>query len=755
MSDTLFPLPLRPLEDALNGRYELIDEIARGRTGLTWRVQAKGHVGPMLCLKTIKDDLEDKAEFEDVRATLRKEVEILSPLHHRCLPQVFFADFDCELPYYICTYHPGKTFKQFASLGKTIRFDEASVVIQSLIDVLSYLHKHNRQHDDLHANNVLIGEDTIREGILLIDFGSGHRLSDPDPETTNRGHGSFKDTRGRKAGRSRVNRVEFQDSFRSSDFNAFGKLLQTMEGSFVGGSSQHIRFAYRDLWSELVAGDLQRWTDVRERFRDVVNPYRPLSENDDLFAPTEGGEQRVILPTSSGVRVGTKILPTLNSRVVQRLRGLKQLSFCDWHFPGANHTRFEHSLGVFGLAREAIGHLMHQQQFRDWVDPLGVRGFYLAAMIHDVGHYPFAHVVEQYARSRFHDNRKVIDEVQHEENSKRLMNQDSELQCAIADDWGDECLAEAVRIISGKAGVLSKLLDGPIDIDKLDYLHRDAAHCGLGYAGGFSQDQILQSYTCTDGGDDLGVYSTGVGAASGMMIFQDQMLVDVYWKEEVRSVIAMFHALLKYVVGTGPSAMIELVAKLQSVDGEDAAFREVLIPAVNERRHINDDGAAKERATKLVTALHQKSYADMYKAIAVCRPTDRGAKAQRIDVYNSIVAAQQTSHSQVPVDFDQVKRLRESFEHALKSAGIDCDSSTVTVDVPYGKASRSRFKAVDEATGREADFLDFSHLGESIFDAPAQHASPIRVYVEPSIAERIAGTTAAIQAAAHEKYGEI
>ena len=116
------------------------------------------------------------------------------------MPQIFEKSFDCELPYYICTYHPGKTLIDFKRKNYQFSREEGVYFINSLIDTLEYLHLKRRTHCDLHAQNILISKNVFSEGILLIDFGSGHRASDSSPSTYERGFPAFKN----EVGQSRL-----------------------------------------------------------------------------------------------------------------------------------------------------------------------------------------------------------------------------------------------------------------------------------------------------------------------------------------------------------------------------------------------------------------------------------------------------------------------------------------------------------------------------------------------------------------------
>jgi serine/threonine protein kinase len=173
-----FPSYLEPIFRQISAKYEWLKEIGAGQNGVTYLIRSRDH-GQPYCLKTIKPTVTDSRERERIRATLRKELDILKPLSPRALPKIFEAELDGELPYYICTYHPGDTLSNFRKSGRTLRAEEAYFVIYTLIDAFEYLHQEGRMHCDAHADNILISDRVYGEGIMIIDFGSGHRGSDP------------------------------------------------------------------------------------------------------------------------------------------------------------------------------------------------------------------------------------------------------------------------------------------------------------------------------------------------------------------------------------------------------------------------------------------------------------------------------------------------------------------------------------------------------------------------------------------------
>ena len=124
------------------------------------------------------------------------------------------------------------------------------------------------------------------------------------------------------------------------------------------------------------------------------------------------------------IEMSAEELALLNTHPFQRLERIQQLGFASRVWPGARHTRFEHSLGVLFLARKALSHL--RTRYGDAVVPLdSARTVAAAALLHDVGHYPFSHAIEE-----------LGDPVRpHEVVGRDLITSDP-IACVLREQWG-------------------------------------------------------------------------------------------------------------------------------------------------------------------------------------------------------------------------------------------------------------------------------------------------------------------------------
>lgn len=736
-------------KNKLHSDYEFREVIGRGKHGLACRISRKGTTLDF-CLKTSKHDTASSGNLELLRDMLKKEVEILSPLSHRCLPAIYGSGFDESTPYYICTYHPGKTVEEFVRKSHKLACNESYFSISALLNVLEYLHGRGRPHCDLHGKNVMIDEDVSRHGILVIDFGSGHRDTDTTPLTTNRGPAYSKDTAGKGKLQRQVQRDQMSLSFRRADFKALGTLLGVMGDSLFNDASVIQKQTYHSFSRDLERGVITEWSVAHERLLTVMDPMRKSTALDRLFLDDRGQRQSIPLPVSYSIPVGEAPLAVINTSAFQNLRLLNQLSFCEWRYPGATHTRFEHSLGVFNLVRMALHSLCNDTEFRETFSVPALKGCLLAGLLHDIGHYPLAHVVEQYAAGgRLLDDINIRADVSHTAHTKYILENDKELRSAIVKYWGDNALQCCMEILQDGHGVLARLLDGAIDCDKMDYLRRDALHCGVQFGRGLDIPHLFRNIRQSNDGKSLAILEAGVPGVEGFMVLQHQMLSSVYWHPTVRGIICMCHAALAHITKSkGADKLRALVLQLKRTKTVREAIQSVVIPAI---KQLGDESF--KELSALVDLHVNPSYTSIFRAIRTYRLSDIRGERETTTIYSSINRFEETAatRSIQPVDWDNVSKLRKAYRSAFEEKRIDAGASEIIVDVPLGKTSHPTIPVMRE-DGTECDILDVSHLSPTIFTQPAIHVSPIRVYVSPRLHNKAEHSIQSIIKSAEERF---
>ncbi|WP_135821709.1 HD domain-containing protein [Halostella litorea] len=248
----------------------------------------------------------------------------------------------------------------------------------------------------------------------------------------------------------------------------------------------------------------------------------------------------------------------LDTEAFQRLRNIKQLSTVRLVYPSANHTRFEHSLGVYHLAGRALDRL--------GVDGARAEAVRAAALLHDVGHGPYGHQTEAVIERRLG---------RHHDDVHDLLGS-GEL-AAVLESHGLD--TDAVADLVAGEGELGQLVSGELDVDRMDYLVRDAHHTGVPY-GTIDHGRLLRSLALVDG--DLALAEGNVPTAESVLVARALMNATVYRHHVSRIAGAMLERVCERLLdGTDLAAERfarmtddELLAALRRHDGTaDAAAR--------------------------------------------------------------------------------------------------------------------------------------------------------------------------------------
>ena len=272
----------------------------------------------------------------------------------------------------------------------------------------------------------------------------------------------------------------------------------------------------------------------------------------------------------------------LTTRAFLRLDGIQQLGFVSRIWPGAKHTRFEHSLGVMHLMREALERLVQRGAA---ISDETARTAIAAALLHDIGHYPFSHAIEELGPPVS----------THEAVGRELVLSD-DIGSVLRHAWrvdpervarlihpGTEELPDEDRLVRG-------LLSGALDVDKLDYLPRDARACHVPY-GGVDTSRLLDALRVieVDGRQVIGIDDKGVSPLHSLINARQEMFDNVYWHHTNRACMAMLLRAVQEAVlaGMPPSQLTRhddasLMAALDTVDQPETTRR--LIGNLRDRR---------------------------------------------------------------------------------------------------------------------------------------------------------------------------
>lgn len=302
-----------------------------------------------------------------------------------------------------------------------------------------------------------------------------------------------------------------------------------------------------------------------------------------------GSDKLIRDPLWETIRLDPTAVRIVDTAEFQRLRYIRQLGLAHLVYPGATHTRFDHALGVYHLTKTALRLLRE----RGGVSPEAWEGEELvpyAALLHDIGHYAYSHALEELETEHL--------PVHHEEVSKRFFTSPA-LRDALA-PLGLTAPDRIAELIRGDSEIpLRGLVSGSLDLDKMEYLRRDARFCGVPY-GEVDVSRLLQGIELLEdpvsGAIEVGVHEKAIAALESLLFAKYQMFRNVYWHHAVRAATVLYKRIVEESVRGGLVDPEELVGPTD----------EELLYEIG-RRAMEDDGEVAERiATRWLPALRHR-----------------------------------------------------------------------------------------------------------------------------------------------------
>ncbi len=242
----------------------------------------------------------------------------------------------------------------------------------------------------------------------------------------------------------------------------------------------------------------------------------------------------------------------IDTPAFQRLRYIRQLGLAHLVYPGATHSRFDHALGVYHLTGRALRILKAGRSLPPEVWD-GARLIPYAALLHDIGHYPFSHAIEEL------DPATIA--ADHEQAGAAFFESE-EMRAALA-PLGEDAREEISRIITGRGeNALSGLVSGSLDLDKMEYLRRDARFCGVPY-GEVDVEHLLQGMVLlrdpATGKWEVGIRAKAISTLESLLFAKYQMFRSVYWHHGVRAATGLYKRIVEEALASGLLAPADLI----------------------------------------------------------------------------------------------------------------------------------------------------------------------------------------------------
>jgi len=253
-------------------------------------------------------------------------------------------------------------------------------------------------------------------------------------------------------------------------------------------------------------------------------------------------------PIHGNIKLKGYIAEILESPEVQRLNNIKQLGFAHLVYPGAHHTRLEHSLGAYQIASQ-ISEILN-------IDGDEQNTVTCAALLHDIGHGPFSHTLESILLEKFGvDHVDLTEELVlgeydiFESGEKNFIKSQGVNQILSKNDIDKDEIVNVIRGKTNNKSYLGQILNSTIDVDQLDYLMRDAYYTGVAY-GMIDIERLLQTLMIHE--ENLTIDRKGVSVVENILMARALMYSSVYFHKTVRIAELMFSKAIEMVPDPKP-----------------------------------------------------------------------------------------------------------------------------------------------------------------------------------------------------------
>lgn len=609
----------RERDDVLSALQAIMNDLASSRYQPT-SVLGVGGSGIVIRLHDTKFQHRDKAlkfprpvpgKVALISEMVTKEIAHLSQLRHPGLVTILDHNMLTgvtgypSLPYYLMEYVDGKPSRDFVRQDSTSEPTFNSIIL-SAARTLNYLASSNHAgfvHLDIKPDNIMV----TREGSpVFIDLGTCKRLQDGPSATMVMCTRSFahpvlirrlaKDPSDENRSKGDIPRSDIDPAW---DLWSFGLTLldwigldpddgEVLEGAIYPRLSPYSRKYYLFLAARLLSYSPRDWLTRSVKLSvDVLKDFPVTDSHElcDILGRLNGSNQPLAsipevsahelrtIQAASGrhVPITPRLKLVLEHRLFRRLNNITQLGLVSQVYPGAKHTRREHSLGTYAntcLVLQILYDDPFSPLFRQIIREKDCLNLLLVSLLHDLGQFPLAHDLEEIDSSIFDHNELTNSMLRGEWAKKkrgaRKIEFDSLLP--IFEAWKSN-YDDLITILDARSGhtsagrrekLLRSIISGAVDADKLDYLFRDARHTDVPYPLGVDVERLLQTLTVAivgrvEGGardvPTLAVHAKGRVAAEYLTIARYAMFSQVYWHHTVRAQKAMLFRAVEGLLG--------------------------------------------------------------------------------------------------------------------------------------------------------------------------------------------------------------
>ena len=585
-----------------------------------------------------------------------------------------------QIPYIVTDYVEGYSLDQFVKSPELI--EEYVNDGQDMIDIfgqicngLKYLHNKHFFHCDIAPKNIFIKGDKGNFQIVIGDLGVGKTLT-TNTKMNNKffvlGSRRYMPQNVLELINKEVDQKEFIKLQPKWDLHSlkisFKELLEAFEKKTKPDATW-----FKSL-KKIVSKDFDKVADVAKNIERLKPIYRQTAGIPELSEADSTLHGHYELHPIKPVWITDRVKKIIRHPLYFRLKKVPQLLSSNIFNPGANHTRYEHSLGTYENMRKVLISLLRNEDFLELLDEKNIELALVASLLSSISKFPFSFVI--------HEIRDKDAEYFNYFNSKRLIehiinykdpnkNIDYSLWDIIQNDFGLSNSEKLIEIIKGitdwrwtkDTKIISKLLNSTIDMRVLDFLPRDSYHLGISSGTHIDFDSLIANICVHDG--SFAIRSRGVTYVEQVVTLRYWLYKRIYWNSPNRAYTSVLKYIFTKLYLEEPSFEDKLLKECVFADSNDILYFLDKCTKVSDENGINFIALNK---------LLKTIYSDrptIFKEIFVVNQTES------LDELNQIC----NTYSKLP--FLKLEELRKELEQELSSI-LDFNENEINIliDIP-------------------------------------------------------------------------